>query len=39
MTGLVGTAIKERVVEGELMQVQADDNAHVCIEFAGTAMQ
>ncbi len=35
VTGLVGTAIKERVVEGEMMQVQADDNAHVCIEFAG----
>jgi predicted dehydrogenase len=34
VTGLVGTAIQERVVEGEMMKVQTDDNAHVCIEFA-----
>lgn len=34
VTGLVGTAIKERMVEGEMMKVQADDNAHICIEFA-----
>lgn len=34
VTGLVGTAIPERVVEGEMMQVETDDNAHICIEFA-----
>ncbi len=34
VTGLVGTAIKERRVEGEMMQVQTDDNAHISIEFA-----
>ncbi len=36
VTGLVGTAIKERMVEGEMMQVETDDNAHICIEFANT---
>lgn len=35
VTGLVGTAIKERVVEGRPMTVEADDNAQICIEFAG----
>jgi len=34
VTGLVGTAIPERMVEGKLMKVEADDNAHICIEFA-----
>ena len=33
VTGLVGTAIPERVVEGDLMAVEADDNAHVAIDF------
>lgn len=33
VTGLVGTAIQERVVEGERMKVETDDNAHICIEF------
>jgi predicted dehydrogenase len=33
VTGLVGTAIPERVVDGELMRVEADDNAHICIDF------
>ncbi|MEZ4866117.1 MAG: Gfo/Idh/MocA family oxidoreductase [Caldilineaceae bacterium] len=33
VTGLVGTVVPERMVEGELMQVEADDNAHICIEF------
>ncbi len=33
VTGLVGTAIPERVVEGENMQVEADDNAHILIDF------
>jgi predicted dehydrogenase len=36
VTGLVGTAVKERIVENQLMQVEADDNAHICIEFANT---
>jgi predicted dehydrogenase len=35
VTGLVGTAIPERIVEGQPMKVEADDNAHICIEFAG----
>jgi predicted dehydrogenase len=34
VTGLVGTAVPERVVENEWMKVEADDNAHICIEFA-----
>ncbi len=33
VTGLVGTAIPERVVDGELIQVKADDNAHILIDF------
>lgn len=33
VTGMVGTAIPERVVEGEAMRVEADDNAHVLIDF------
>jgi predicted dehydrogenase len=33
VTGMVGTAIPERVVEGSPMQVQADDNAHLLIDF------
>jgi predicted dehydrogenase len=33
VTGMVGTAIPERVVEGEPMAVAADDNAHVLIDF------
>jgi predicted dehydrogenase len=36
VTGLIGTAIKERVVDGEMMTVQTDDNVHLCIEFANT---
>jgi len=36
VTGLVGTAIPERMVEGEMTQVETDDNAHICIEFANT---
>jgi predicted dehydrogenase len=35
VTGLIGTTIPERVVEGEMMKVETDDNAHICIEFAG----
>jgi predicted dehydrogenase len=34
VTGLIGTAVPERMVEGEMMQVETDDNAHLCIEFA-----
>jgi predicted dehydrogenase len=34
VTGLVGTAIPERVVDGEMTRVETDDNAHICIEFA-----
>jgi predicted dehydrogenase len=33
VTALVGTAIPERVVEGRRVQVQADDNAHVLLDF------
>ena len=33
VTALVGTAIPQRVVEGELMDVQVDDNAHVLLEM------
>lgn len=34
VTGLIGTAVPERMVEGEMMRVETDDNAHLCIEFA-----
>ncbi len=33
VTGLVGTAIPERVVDGEMMKVNADDNAHILLDF------
>ena len=33
VTALVGTAIKERPVNGEMMPVMADDNAHVLLDF------
>jgi predicted dehydrogenase len=33
VTALVGTAIPQRVVEGELMDVEVDDNAHVLLDF------
>jgi predicted dehydrogenase len=33
VSGFVGTAIREREVEGKMMPVQADDNAHVLIDF------
>ncbi len=33
VTALVGTAIPERVVDGEMTQVEADDNAHVLLDF------
>jgi predicted dehydrogenase len=33
VTALVGTAIPERVVDGEMMKVEADDNAHILLDF------
>jgi predicted dehydrogenase len=33
VTALVGTAIPERIVEGELVTVQTEDNAHVLLDF------
>ena len=33
VTALVGTAIPERIVEGRPMKVEADDNAHVLLDF------
>ena len=33
VTAMVGIAIPERMVEGELMKVEADDNAHVVLDF------
>lgn len=33
VTALVGTAIKERSVNGRMMPVTADDNAHVLLDF------
>lgn len=33
VTGMVGTAVPQRMVEGEMMDVQADDNAHVLLDF------
>lgn len=33
VTAMVGTAIGERVVDGTRMQVEADDNAHVLLDF------
>lgn len=33
VTALVGTAIPERVVEGERVAVRSDDNAHVLLDF------
>ena len=33
VTAMVGVAIPERMVEGEMMKVEADDNAHVVLDF------
>jgi predicted dehydrogenase len=33
VTGMVGTAIPQRVVDGEMTEVSADDNAHILIDF------
>lgn len=37
VTALVGTAIPERVVDGEMTKVEADDNAHVLLDFGDQA--
>ena len=36
VTALVGTAIPERVVEGETIMVQSEDNAHVLLDFGNS---
>ena len=36
VTALVGTAIPERVVEGERVDVRTDDNAHVLLDFGNS---
>jgi predicted dehydrogenase len=36
VTAMVGVAIPERIVEGEAMQVRADDNAHVLLDFGSS---
>jgi predicted dehydrogenase len=33
VTAMVGTAISKREVDGEVMQVRSDDNAHVVLDF------
>ncbi len=33
VTAMTGVAIPERVVDGELMRIEAEDNAHVLIDF------
>ena len=33
VTAMTGVAIPERVVDGEMIQVEAEDNAHVLIDF------
>ena len=33
MTALVGTAIPEREINGEIVAVQSDDNAHILMDF------
>ncbi len=33
VTALVGTAIPERVVDGEMTRVEVDDNAHILLDF------
>jgi len=33
VTAMVGTAIPQRVAEGELIDVKSDDNAHVLLDF------
>ncbi len=33
VTAMLGTAIPERVVDGELMRVETEDNAHVLLDF------
>ncbi len=33
VTAMVGVAIPERMVDGEMMKVEADDNAHIVLDF------
>lgn len=33
VTALVGTVIPERLVDGEMIRVEADDNAHILLDF------
>jgi predicted dehydrogenase len=33
VTAMVGTAVPKRVVEGEVVEVSSDDNAHVLLDF------
>ncbi len=33
VTGFIGTAVAERVVDGETMRVEADDNSHLVLDF------
>jgi predicted dehydrogenase len=36
VTGMVGVAVPERMAEGSLMKVEAEDNAHVLIDFGNS---
>ena len=36
VSGMVGTVIPERVVDGELMKVETDDTAHILIDFGNS---
>jgi predicted dehydrogenase len=33
VTAMVGTVIPERIVDGELMKIEADDTAHILLDF------
>lgn len=35
VTAMVGTVIPERIVDGELMKIEADDTAHILLDFGG----
>jgi predicted dehydrogenase len=36
VSAMAGVAIPERIVDGELIQVEAEDNAHVLLDFGGS---
>ncbi len=36
VTGMVGVAVPERMAEGSLMKLEAEDNAHVLIDFGNS---